>query len=84
MQIKKTITAGVAEKMNANDTFNEFVLDSVYRHLSGDWGDVSVNEAEINAADPLNAMSAYHAPNGTKIWIKQNGKFLTVLFPDEY
>ncbi len=84
MQIKTTITAEVAAKMNASDAFNQFVLDSIYRHLSGDWGDVSPEDAEVNTADPLNALSAYHAPDGVKVWIKQNRKFLTVLFPDEY
>lgn len=84
MQIKTIITASVAAEMNASNTFRKFVLDSIYRHLSGDWGDITANDAEINAADPLNALSAYYAPDGTKIWIKQDGKFLTVLFPDEY
>lgn len=84
MQIKTTITASVAAEMSARDTFNQFVLDSIYRHLAGDWGDISANDAEINNAAPLNALSAYHAPDGTKIWIKQDGKFLTVLFADEY
>lgn len=84
MQVKTIITAGVAAKMNTSDEFNQFVLDSIFRHLSGDWGDVSSNGAEINTADPLNALSAYHAPGGKKIWIKQDEKILTVLFPDEY
>lgn len=84
MQIKTIITAGVAAEMNASDEFNQFVIDSIYRHLSGDWGDVSEHDRELNSSDPLNALSAYKNTDDTKIWIKQDGKILTVLFPDEY
>lgn len=80
MQIKTIITAGVAAEMNASDEFNQFVIDSIYRHLSGDWGDASEHDRELNSSDPLNALSAYKSAAGVKIWIKQDGKILTVLF----
>lgn len=84
MQIKTIVTAGVAAEMNTSDEFNQFVIDSIYRHLSGDWGDVSKHDRELNRSDPLNALSTYKNTDNTKIWIKQDGKILTVLFPDEY
>lgn len=84
MQIKTIITAGVAAEMNASDEFNQFVIDSIYRHLSGDWGDVSEHDRELNSSDPMNALSAYKSTADVKIWIKQDGKKITVLFPDEY
>jgi len=84
MQIKAVVTAGIAAEMSESDSFNQFVLDSIHRHLSGDWGDISADDAAINAADPLNALSTYHSPDGEKVWIKQDGVFLTVLFPSEY
>lgn len=84
MQIKTIVTARVASEMNTSDEFNQFVIDSIYRHLSGDWGDVSEHDRELNRSDPLNALSAYKNTADTKIWIKQYGKILTVLFPDEY
>lgn len=84
MTVKTYMTAAVADKMNASDTFNQFVLDSLNRHLSGDWGDVSEADAADNAAESLNAMSAYIGTDGVKIWVKQDYNIITVLFPDEY
>lgn len=84
MQIKTIATAGVAAEMSKADSFNKFVLDSIGRHLSGDWGDVSEDDRETNNAAPLYALSAYAAPDGRKIWIKQDYNVLTVLSPDEY
>ena len=84
MQIKTIITAGVAAEMNINDEFSQFIIDSIYLHLSGDWGDVSEHDRELNSSDPLNALSVYKSAADVKIWIKQYGKILTVLFPDEY
>lgn len=84
MSIKTIITGGVATKMNTNDAFNQFVLDAIHRHLSGDWGDISECDMESNNDDPMNALSAYNGPDNTKIWIRQNERILTVLFLDEY
>ena len=84
MSIKTMFTKRIAIKMNENDDFNQFVLDSIYRHLSGDWGDVSPADADVNSSDPLYALSAYKSPDGMKIWLKQDYNVLTVLFPDEY
>lgn len=78
------MTAGVAEEINKNDTFNQFVMDSINRHLSGDWGELCEEDAEVNRCDPLNAMSVYTSPDGVKIWVKQDYDILTVLFPSEY
>lgn len=84
MSIKTIITGSVAAKMNTNDAFNQFVLDAIHRHLSGDWGDISECDRKSNNDDPMNASSTYNSPDNTKIWVRQNGKILTVLFPDEY
>ncbi len=84
MTIKTFMAARVAEKINADDTFKQFVIDSLDRHLSGDWSEVYEEDAALNNSNSLNAMSTYTAPDGVKIWIKQDFDFLTVLFPDEY
>ncbi|POP33372.1 hypothetical protein C3B58_07675 [Lactonifactor longoviformis] len=84
MTIKTHISAGVAVAMNRSDDFNQFILDSIHRHLSGDWGEVSDSDMESNNTDPLYSLSAYIAPDGQKIWIKQDCTILTVLFPEEY
>lgn len=77
------ITCGIAEKIK-DPSFARFVADSIRRHLRGDWGDVSAEDAESNDNDRNNALSAYHAPTGAKIWISQTGNIITVLFPEEY
>lgn len=84
MQLKTIVTAGVAADMSNSGSFNQFVFDSIHRHISGDWGEVSENDRETNNAAPLYALSAYMAPDGRRIWAKQDGGVLTVLFPDEY
>lgn len=84
MKIKTIATAAIAEKIQASDTFHNFVISSITRHLIGDWGEVSAADAEANTNDPHYALSAYTAPDGVKIWIKQDYDVVTVLFPSEY
>lgn len=84
MQIKIIATAGVAAEMSNSDCFTQFVLSSIRLHRSGDWGEVSEDDRADNSAAPLYALSAHTAPDGRKIWIKQDCNILTVLFPDEY
>lgn len=84
MDIKTVVTHTIAEKMQKSNSFHDFVFSSIARHLSGDWGDISENDKAVNDIDPVNALSAYTVPNGTKIWIKRDVDILTVLFPSEY
>lgn len=84
MTIKTVITSGISKKMNAEDAFNNFVIGCIYRHLSGDWGEVSEDDALLNKSDPMYAMSVYTSSDGVKIWLKQDYKILTVMFPSEY
>lgn len=84
MHIKKVATARVEAEMRSSDSFTQFVLSSIRRHRSGDWGEVSEEDKQANNDDPLCALSAYTAPDSRKIWIKQDYNVLTVLFPDEY
>lgn len=83
MTAKTYITAGVAEKMNKSDAFNSFVSHSLDRHLSGDWGEISSEDKEVNSENPLYALSAYISSEGV-IWIKQDFNIITILFPSEY
>ncbi|WP_024735313.1 hypothetical protein [Enterocloster asparagiformis] len=84
MQIKTIATAAVAEKMQANKHFNDFVYSSLNRHFRSDWGEVSEDDSAANTSDPLYALSAYTNPDGAKIWVKQDYNIVTVLFPSEY
>lgn len=72
MAIKKTLRSGNPEKgfpllkkfIEKNPNYNEFVIESVGRHLPGDWGETCPEDAEINNADPSNSMSAYTSKDG--------------------
>lgn len=76
-------TVGIADRMEQSKEFMQFVHDSLSRHLSGDWGDISEYDAETNSADPECALSAYIL-DGVRIWIKRDYDIITVLFPAEY
>ena len=84
MQIRVTATAAIAKKVHKNTGFERFINNSLNRHFSGDWGDISEEDAAANTSDPLYALSAYTAPDGVKIWIKQDYDVVTVLFTSEY
>ena len=84
MTVKTVLTANVVKKMNSDYIFNEFVINCIYRHLSGDWGEMPPEDIEANNADPLFAMSLYTAPDNTKVILKQDYNVLAVFFPCEY
>lgn len=65
------------------------------RHLSGDWGGVSVGDAAANDRDLASQegrlLSSYELPNNaagatavTKIWIITEPGVTTILLPEEY
>ena len=77
-------TQAIAENMESNPLFKSFVLESVNRHLSGDCGETSAEDAALNNENPLDSLSSYIFEENIKIWIKQDGEILAVLFPEEY
>lgn len=77
-------TQAISAIMAENPIFKNFIFESVRRHLSGDWGEISEEDATINNENPLYSLSDYLFENNIKIWIKQDDEILTVLFPDEY
>ncbi|HLJ66499.1 MAG TPA: hypothetical protein VKX16_03975 [Chloroflexota bacterium] len=59
------------------------------RHLSGDWGDVSADDAsenEYSVSRHLRILSAYHLADGTKVWFitEADRSATTALRPEEY
>jgi hypothetical protein len=59
------------------------------RHLTGDWGDLEAAdkaENELSLREGLRLLSAYHLPDGTKVWIitESDRSVTTVLLPEEY
>ena len=84
------MTRGVNDKVAENEAFAAFVLGSIKRHASGDWGnmcpeDKTENELALKHGD-LRLFSAYESPSLPKIWIitEADRSATTVLFPDEY
>ena len=78
------ITPGAKESLDYND-----VAKALWRHRSGDFGDVCVedwalNEEAVECGDRI--LSAYIDRNGKKFWIitEWDRSATTILLPDEY
>ncbi len=84
------MTRGVADKVAEDTEFAKFVMVSIARHATGDWGDmVKEDKAENELAlreGNLRLFSAYEHPRLPKIWIitEADRSVTTVLFPEEY
>lgn len=85
-------TRGVREEMERNFSFGSFVMRSLVRHATGDWGDLDPEDAKLNDAALTSGedriFSVYKRdgiPDG-KIWIitERDRSATTVLFPSEY
>lgn len=84
IKISTYMTAGIAAAVESNEDFRQFIKGCFLRHLRGDWGNITAEDAELNNMDPRLAMSVYTSPDGRKVWLKQDFDILTVLFPSEY
>jgi hypothetical protein len=63
--------------------------DLLARHRSGDWGDLDAEDKAANDAAIAQGgriLSAYHLPNGTKLWIitEADRASTCILVPEEY
>ena len=77
-------TTGILEVWSVRKGMTEFVKDSIVRHASGDYGEVSKEDKQINEEHPQSALSAYVLEGDLKIWVKsENGKII-VFLPEEY
>jgi hypothetical protein len=61
----------------------------VSRHLVGDWGDISKEDAaenELSLKEGFRLLSAYRLPTGCKIWVitEADRNATTILLPEEY
>ncbi len=82
-------TAGVNDKVAEDAEFSKFVLGSLARHATGDWGDMSEDdkkENEYSMGKHLRLMSSYENRPLPNIWIitEADRSMTTVLFPTEY
>lgn len=80
MKYKTIATIGVMEKMNSEPIFHRFVVKSLDRFFSGDYGEVKDPEENTEAEK----LAVYSFSEDCKIWIKQDYEIITVLFPSEY
>lgn len=77
-------TCGALEQLNSED-----VQQALRRHVSGDWGELSVEdwkENELSLREGFRLLSAYQDRQGTPFWIitESNRSITTVLLPEEY
>ena len=64
-------------------------LPYVSRHLEGDWGEISPEDAaenELSLREGFRLLSAYKLPTGCKIWLitEADRSATTILLPEEY
>jgi len=77
-------TPGALEALN-----EESFWPYIKRHANGDWGDVCAEdraENELSLKEGFRLLSAYHLPDGCKIWIitEADRSATTILLPEEY
>ena len=82
------LTMAVNETISINEEFSVFVLESVRRHITGDWGDVSSEDAQCNnqALESEQRIFSAYRHGEHRIWIitEANREITTILFPNEY
>lgn len=85
---KFVLTRAVNDRVDDDKAFSKFVLESIRRHLRGDWGEMDPEDIEANEKalqDGSRLFSAY-TTGPEKIWIitESDRSATTVLFPSEY
>ena len=83
------MTRGVNDLVAEDEAFAKFVMSSLTRHRSGDWGnltDEDKQENELSLKAGYRLLSAYESEGLPKIWIitEADRSATTILFPDEY
>ena len=83
------MTRGVNDLVAEDEAFAKFVMSSLTRHRSGDWGnltDEDKQENKLSLKAGYRLLSAYEAKELPKIWIitEADRSATTLLFPDEY
>jgi len=86
---RTVMTRGVNDLVAENTAFAKFVVESLVRHATGDWGNLSAEDKEENdlsLKQGLRLFSSYENEGLPKIWIitEADRSATTVLFPDEY
>lgn len=86
-----TATRGISAEMADDTAFHRFVMDSLDRYRSCDWGELPETDRQANDAAVRNGsdriFAAYISKElRKKIWIitEADRCYTTVLFPSEY
>ena len=82
-------TVATPGALEALEQAEENPLAYLQRHVTGDWGDLpeeDVQENQFSLENDLRIFSAYHLPNGAKIWVitEWDRSVTTILLPSEY
>ena len=82
------LTRGVNDKIAEDVAFAAFVLKSIQRHCTKDWGDLTPDDKQANdmaLVEGTRILSAY-IQGLYKIWIitEADRSATTILFPEEY
>ena len=80
-------TGGINEKMADDERFAKFVLDSLKKYRTGNWGNVCDEDKQLNDEAVSNGSRILGAYEGMyRIWIitEADRSCTTILFPDEY
>jgi hypothetical protein len=64
-------------------------LDFLFRHLDGDWGELSpedIAKNELSLREGFRPLSVYLLRDGTKVWVitESDRSATTILLPGEY
>ena len=86
---QNVMTAGVNEQVATDARFAMFVLKSIKRYITGDWGDMTDDdkkENDFSLDKHLRIFASYKYKDDVKIWIitEADRSSTTILFPDEY
>jgi len=86
---RTVMTRGVNALVAENTAIAKFVVESLVRHATGDWGNLSAEdkaENDLSLKQGLRLLSAYENEELPKIWIitEADRSATTVLFPNEY
>ncbi|MBO5600306.1 MAG: hypothetical protein J5897_04620 [Candidatus Methanomethylophilus sp.] len=87
-------TQGIRNRIENQLGFAAFVESALTRHSSGDWGDLSEDDREMNDAaieaeqkgEPTDQLFSAYECGTDKIWIitEYDRSVTTVLLPEEY
>ena len=90
---KLFMTAAIHERSDTDIEFAKFVIESLRKHLKGNWGDITeddkrLNDLAITETHHNRVFSAYNFKGNEddRIWIitEYDRTYTTILFPTDY